>query len=118
MAKVGFKLLGFGAEDTGVATGSGEREGAATGAGSGWAVGSGGAAGTCSSIRLFFLHPPLKGWQGEMPERVWPPSSRSIPHEVAGFCWSCSGYRTGWPDSRRKAGRIPMRGPSVRGSDP
>ncbi len=61
MAKVGFNPLAFGTEDTRVATGSGEREGATTGAGNGLAEGCVGATGAGSSIRLFFLHLPLKG---------------------------------------------------------
>lgn len=61
MAKVGFNPLALGAEAVGMATCSEEKDGAATGAGSGWAEDSGEAAGADSSIRFFFLDPPLKG---------------------------------------------------------
>ena len=70
MAKVGFNPLGFGAEAGGATAGSGEGIGVAEGATVGWAGGADGATGADSSIRLFFLHPPKKGWQGGMPEKA------------------------------------------------
>lgn len=61
MAKVGFNPLGLGAGAMGMSAGSDVGIGVAAGATVGWVRGAGGAKGAGSSIRLFFLHLPLKG---------------------------------------------------------
>lgn len=86
MAKVGFSPLGLGAGVGGRTASSGEGIGLAAGTTVGWVGGIDEGTGTDSSIRLFFLIPQQRGWQGGMPGKVWLPSSESIPHEGADFC--------------------------------